>query len=70
MTNHPRTLHFVDPKNDVAFKKIFGSDYHHETLIEFLNSVLKLPEKIESKCIDLGIIKAVILRINLCKELQ
>ncbi len=45
MTNHPRTLHFVDPKNDVAFKKIFGSDYHHETLIEFLNSVLKLPEK-------------------------
>ena len=43
-----KTLRFVDPKNDVAFKKIFGSDDHHETLIEFLNSVLKLPEPIES----------------------
>lgn len=41
-------LRFVDPKNDVAFKKIFGSDNHHEALIEFLNSVLDLPEPIES----------------------
>lgn len=45
---HYQRVRFLDPKNDVAFKKIFGSEDHHETLIEFLNSILELPEPIES----------------------
>ncbi len=35
-------MQFVNPKNDVAFKKIFGNDQHKEVLIEFLNAVLDL----------------------------
>jgi predicted transposase/invertase (TIGR01784 family) len=35
-------MKFVDPRNDVAFKKIFGSDEHTEVLISFLNAVLDL----------------------------
>ena len=33
---------FLDPKNDYAFKKIFGSEDHKDILIDFLNSLLKL----------------------------
>ena len=33
-------MQFVDPKNDLAFKKIFGDDRHKSILISFLNSVL------------------------------
>jgi len=33
-------MKFVDPKNDLAFKKIFGDDRHKSILISFLNSVL------------------------------
>jgi predicted transposase/invertase (TIGR01784 family) len=36
------TMRFVDPKNDVAFKKIFGDEQHKEILISFLNAVLDL----------------------------
>lgn len=35
-------MRFVDPKNDVAFKKIFGSEGHTDILISFLNAVLDL----------------------------
>ena len=35
-------MRFVDPKNDVAFKKIFGDENHKEILISFLNAVLDL----------------------------
>ena len=35
-------MRFVDPKNDVAFKKIFGDEQHKEILIAFLNAVLDL----------------------------
>jgi len=35
-------MRFVDPKNDVAFKKIFGDENHKEVLISFLNAVLGL----------------------------
>ncbi len=31
---------FLDPKNDVAFKKIFGSEKHKEILIHFINDIL------------------------------
>jgi predicted transposase/invertase (TIGR01784 family) len=35
-------MQFVNPQNDVAFKKIFGNDQHKEVLIGFLNAVLDL----------------------------
>ncbi len=31
---------FLDPRNDVAFKKIFGSEEHKGVTISFLNSIL------------------------------
>lgn len=33
-------MNFADPKNDIAFKKIFGNEQHKNILISFLNSVL------------------------------
>ena len=33
-------MKFADPKNDLAFKKIFGNSQHTNILISFLNSVL------------------------------
>jgi predicted transposase/invertase (TIGR01784 family) len=33
-------MKFADPKNDIAFKKIFGDENKTEILISFLNSVL------------------------------
>ena len=33
-------MKFADPKNDIAFKRIFGDEKHTEVLISFLNSVL------------------------------
>ena len=33
---------FLDPKNDFAFKQIFGTEKHKDILIHFLNDVLKL----------------------------
>ena len=41
-------MKFVDPKNDVAFKKIFGDSSKTEILISFLNAVLELPFPIAS----------------------
>lgn len=35
-------MKFVSPKNDVAFKKIFGHEDHLDVLISFLNAVLNL----------------------------
>ncbi len=32
---------FVDPKNDVAFRKIFGDENKKEILISFLNNILE-----------------------------
>ncbi len=31
---------FLDPKNDVAFKKIFGTEKNQDILIHFLNDML------------------------------
>jgi len=36
-------MKFVDLKNDVAFRKIFGNENKKEILISFLNAVLELP---------------------------
>ncbi|RUM55609.1 MAG: transposase, partial [Nautilia sp.] len=33
-------MKFADPKNDLAFKKIFGDEKHKNILISFLNAVL------------------------------
>ena len=33
-------LRFADPKNDLAFKKIFGNENKKEILISFLNAIL------------------------------
>ncbi len=35
-------MKFLDPKNDIAFKKIFGSEHHKNLTISFLNNVLNL----------------------------
>jgi predicted transposase/invertase (TIGR01784 family) len=35
-------MRFVNPKNDIAFKKIFGNEQKKEILISFLNAVLDL----------------------------
>jgi predicted transposase/invertase (TIGR01784 family) len=36
---------FLDPKNDVAFKKIFGTEKNKDILIHFLNDMLLFKEK-------------------------
>jgi len=36
-------MKFVDIKNDIAFRKIFGNENKKEILISFLNAVLELP---------------------------
>ena len=33
---------FLDPKNDVAFRKIFGTEEHKDILIHFINDILGL----------------------------
>jgi len=46
-------MKFVDPKNDVAFKKIFGSEHKTEILISFLNAVLDLTGDREIQTVQL-----------------
>jgi len=38
-------MKFADPKNDLAFKKLFGDEEHSEILISFLNAVLDFKEE-------------------------
>src|SRR5262245_672316 len=35
---------FLDPKNDYAFKTIFGTEKNKDILIHFLNDILAFPE--------------------------
>ena len=35
---------FLDPKNDIAFKKIFGSEKNKDILIHFLNDMVQFDE--------------------------
>ena len=46
-------MKFVNPRNDVAFKKIFGNEEHTEILISFLNAVLDLRGDKEIQAIHL-----------------
>ena len=38
-------MKFADPKNDLAFKKIFGDINHKDILISFLNAILDFKDK-------------------------
>ena len=42
-------MKFLDPKNDIAFKKIFGNEHHKNLTISFLNNVLNLSGNKEIK---------------------
>jgi predicted transposase/invertase (TIGR01784 family) len=46
-------MKFVDVKNDIAFRKIFGNDKKTEILISFLNAVLHLEGKKRIKSITI-----------------
>ena len=46
-------MKFVNPKNDVAFKKIFGNEQKSEILISFLNAVLNLTGEKEIQAIKI-----------------
>ena len=35
-------MKYLDPKTDLAFKKIFGSEQSHDILLSFLNALLDL----------------------------
>ena len=37
-----RTMQFVDVKNDIAFRKIFGNENKKVILLSFLNAVMDL----------------------------
>ena len=39
-------MKFADPKNDLAFKKIFGNEQHKNILISFLNAVLDFKDNL------------------------
>lgn len=49
-------MKFVDIKNDIAFRKIFGNENRKEVLISFLNAVLLL--EAEKKIIAVDILSA------------
>ena len=46
-------MQFADPKNNVAFKKIFGDENKKEILISFINAVLDLREDRQIKEIEI-----------------
>jgi predicted transposase/invertase (TIGR01784 family) len=46
-------MKFVDIKNDIAFRKIFGNENKKEILISFLNAVLELPKGKKIKSIEI-----------------
>lgn len=36
---------YLDPKNDISFKKVFGSEKNKDILIHFLNDILRFFKK-------------------------
>ena len=48
---------FLDPKNDVAFKKIFGTEKNKDILIHFLNDMLVFKE--QKPIVDVSFLKTV-----------
>jgi len=47
-------MRFADPKNDVAFKKIFGDENKTEVLISFLNSILDFKNGMKIKKVTIA----------------
>jgi len=47
-------MKFADPKNDLAFKKIFGNEDHKDILISFLNSLLDFKD--EKTIVDINLL--------------
>jgi len=45
-------MKFADPKNDIAFKKIFGDEHKKEILLSFLNAILDFKD--EKEIVDEG----------------
>jgi predicted transposase/invertase (TIGR01784 family) len=48
-----KKMKFADPKNDIAFKKIFGDKNKTEVLISFLNSALDFKDNREIKSVKI-----------------
>src|ERR1700730_14720342 len=48
---------FLDPKNDVAFRKIFGTEKNKDILINFLNDVVKFEKGARIK--DVSFLKTI-----------
>jgi hypothetical protein len=42
-------VRYLDPKNDIALKKIFGTEKNKNILIHFLNDVLVKPVEMNIK---------------------
>lgn len=43
---------FLDPKNDIAFKRVFGSENHKDILIHFINDILELKDNAQIESIE------------------
>ena len=48
---------FLDPKNDVAFRKIFGNEKNKDILIHFLNDMIVFKER--KPIVDVTFLKAI-----------
>ena len=44
---------YLDPTNDVAFKRLFGIEEHKPLLVSFLNAILDLKGPLQIKEIEL-----------------
>ena len=47
-------MKFADPKNDIAFKKIFGDENKTQVLISFLNSILEFKNSKQIKSLTIA----------------
>ena len=43
---------FLDPKNDIAFKRVFGSENHKDILIHFINDILELNDNQQIESVE------------------
>ena len=43
---------FLDPKNDVAFKRVFGSEEHKDILIHFINDILEFKDNDQIESVE------------------
>ena len=43
---------FLDPKNDIAFKRVFGSEEHKDILIHFINDILEFKDNDQIESVE------------------